>query len=88
MPGLKITGNLTNGWQPYLGIQTIWNIMNDSNFSANDVSIGEISIKPYVQYGAGIQKSTENNFSGYLQTTLRQGGREGIILSIGIRKYF
>ena len=88
MPGLKLTGNLPNGWQPYFGVQQVWNLMNDSNFSANDASVGEISVKPYIQYGFGVQKSAGESFSGYIQSTLRNGGREGIILSFGLRKYF
>lgn len=88
VPGIKLTGNLKDGWQPYFGVQTVWNIMNESNFSANDVSVGEISVKPYVQYGIGVQKSAGEKYSGYIQSTLRNGGRNGIVLSFGLRRYF
>lgn len=88
IPGIKLTGNLKDGWQPYFGIQTVWNIMNESNFSANDVSVGEISVKPYVQYGIGVQKSAGEKYSGYIQSTIRNGGRNGVVLSFGLRRYF
>lgn len=88
IPGFKLTANLDDGWQPYLGVQQVWNILNASRFSPNDVSVGEISLKPYVQYGIGIQKSVGENFTGYFQSTIRNGGRNGVILSFGLRKYF
>lgn len=88
IPGLKLTANLNDGWQPYIGVQQIWNIINASKFSPNDVSVGEISLKPYVQYGIGLQKSTGENFTGYIQATVRNGGRSGIILSLGLKRYF
>ena len=88
MPGLKLTANLDNGWQPYIGVQQVWNILNASRFSPNDVILGEISLKPYVQYGVGIQKSVGEDYTGYIQTTIRNGGRSGVIISFGLRKYF
>lgn len=88
VPGLKLTANLEDGWQPYIGVQQVWNIINASRFSPNDVSIGEISLKPYVQYGIGLQKNVGEDFTGYIQSTVRNGGRNGIILSFGLRKYF
>lgn len=88
VPGFKLTANLSEGWQPYFGVQQVWNILNASRFSPNDVSVGEISLKPYVQYGIGIQKAIGDDFTGFFQTTIRNGGRNGVILSFGLRKYF
>lgn len=87
IPGIKFTGNFDNGWEPYFGIQTVRNLMNESNFSANDVSVGDISVKPYVQYGIGVQKTDGEKYSGYVQATIRNGGRNGIVLSLGLRRY-
>ncbi|MGM9993172.1 MAG: autotransporter outer membrane beta-barrel domain-containing protein [Candidatus Avigastranaerophilus sp.] len=87
IPGIKFTGNFDNGWEPFLGVQAVWNLMNESNFSANDVSVGDISVKPYVQYGIGVQKTDGEKYSGYVQATLRNGGRNGIVLSLGLRRY-
>lgn len=88
VPGMKVTCNLRDGWQPYFGVQAIWNIMNESNFSPNDVSVGDISVDPYIQYGIGVQKSAGEKYSTFVQSTFRNGGRNGIVLSLGIRRYF
>ena len=55
-PGIKFIGNLKNGWQPYAGISVVWNIMDKTNFHANNVSLPELSVKPYVRYGVGVRK--------------------------------
>ena len=84
-PGLKFIGNLKNGWQPYAGIQMVWNIMDKTDFRANNVALPDMSVKPYVQYGVGIQKRWGERFTGFFQTMLRNGGRNGVALSLGFR---
>ncbi len=84
-PGLKLIGNLQNGWQPYAAMQMVWNIMDKTKFSANDVSLPEMSIKPYFQYGIGVQKRWGEKFTGFVQAMLRNGGRNGIALQFGFR---
>lgn len=84
-PGLKFIGNLKNGWQPYASIQMMWNIMDQTRFSANDVSLPNLSVKPYIQYGVGLQKRWGERFTGFGQAMIRNGGRTGIALSLGFR---
>lgn len=84
-PGLKFIGNLKNGWQPYIGVSMVWNIMDRTKFQANDVSLPDLSVKPFVRYGIGIQKLWGDRFTGYLQTFLTSGGRNGVGLSAGLR---
>ena len=84
-PGLKFIGNLKNGWQPYASVQMVWNIMDKTDFKANDVALPDMSVKPYVQYGVGIQKRWGERFTGFFQTMLRNGGRNGVALSLGFR---
>lgn len=45
-PGLKFIGNLKNGWQPYLSVQMVWNLLDDTRFMANNVSLPDLSVKP------------------------------------------
>ena len=87
-PGLKFIGNLKNGWQPYIGMQMVWNIMDKTDFRANDVALPDMSVKPYFQYGIGIQKRWGEKFTGFFQTMFRNGGRTGIALSLGFRWTF
>ena len=84
-PGIKFIGNLKHGWQPYIGVQMVWNIMDKTDFHANNVSLPELSVKPYVQYGVGVQKRWGERFTGFFQTMFRNGGRNGVALSLGFR---
>ena len=84
-PGLKFIGNLKNGWQPYIGLQMVWNVMDRARFKANDVSLPNMSVDPYFQYGIGLQKRIGNRFTGFGQAMLRNGGRNGIALQFGFR---
>lgn len=84
-PGIKFIGNLKNGWQPYLGVQMVWNLLDDTRFMANNVSLPDLSVKPYVQYGIGVQKRWGERFTGFVQTMIRNGGRNGVALTAGFR---
>ncbi len=84
-PGLKFIGNLKNGWQPYISMRMVWNIMDKTHFHANDVALPQMSVKPYFQYGVGIQKRWGDRFTGFGQVMLRNGGRNGVALSAGFR---
>ncbi|MGN1152701.1 MAG: autotransporter outer membrane beta-barrel domain-containing protein, partial [Candidatus Gastranaerophilaceae bacterium] len=85
VPGLKFIGNLKNGLQPYIGAQMVWNIMDDTRFKANNIDLPQMSVKPYVQYGIGVQKKWGDRLTGFFQTMIRNGGRNGIALSFGFR---
>lgn len=85
VPGLKFIGNLSNGWQPYATIQMVWNLMDDTKFQANNVALPQMSVDPYVQYGVGVQKRWGDRFTGFGQTLIRNGGRNGVALSLGFR---
>ena len=84
-PGLKFIGNLKNGWQPYLGVSVVWNIMDNTQFRANDVSLPSLSVDPYVRYGLGVRKAWGEKFTGFLQAYFTNGGRNGVGLMAGFR---
>lgn len=85
VPGVKFIGNLKNGWQPYLSVQMVWNIMDKTDFTAANINLPDLSVKPYVQYGVGLQKRWGERFTGFFQTMFRNGGRNGVALSLGFR---
>lgn len=85
IPGLKLIGNLKNGWQPYLACNMTWNIMDKTKFYADEVALTQLSVKPYFEYGAGLQKRYGDRFTGYGQAMLRNGGRNGIAFTLGLR---
>lgn len=84
-PNLKFIANLKNGWQPYANVGMVWNIMDKTHYMANDVSLPELSVKPYVKYGVGIRKTWGERFTGFFQTFLTHGGRNGVGIQIGFR---
>lgn len=84
-PNVRFVTNLKNGWQPYASVGMVWNILDDTKVTANDVRLPEMSVKPYVEYGLGIQKRWKDKFTGFTQAMVRNGGRNGIALTAGFR---
>ena len=83
-PCLRLFANTKSGWQPYLNFDFKWNIMDKTDFTAANISLPQLSIKPYVEYGLGVQKCFKDTIYGHLQTVLRNGGRNGIAFSMGL----
>ncbi len=84
-PGVKFIMNTQNGWQPYVGVNMVWNVLDSQKVMANDVRLPEMSIKPYVQYGVGLQKKIKDRFLAFGQAMVSNGGRNGVSLSFGLR---
>lgn len=87
-PELKLISNLPHGWQPYIAGKSVWNMLDETKFSAAGVDLPELSTKQYVQYGIGIQKNMFNGFYGYAQAMFRNGGRDGVALNAGLKMAF
>ena len=84
-PQIKFIGNFKNYLQPYICVSMIWNIIDNAKFQANDVYLPYLSIKPYVQYGIGVQKRWGERLTGFFETMIRNGGRNGVALQLGFR---
>ncbi len=85
-PGLKFIMNTESGWQPYLAVDMTWNILDETRVMANSVRLPDMSIKPYVSYGAGIQKRfKDDKYTAFGQTMVHNGGRRGVSLTFGLR---
>ena len=84
-PSVRFIANLKNGWQPYASVGMVWNLMNESKATANNVRLPEMSVKPYVEYGVGVQRNWADKYTGYLQAMVRNGGRTGVALTGGFR---
>lgn len=64
----------------------IWNLLDKSKVTADDVRLPEMSIKPYVAYGLGVQKTFKNDsLTAFGQSMIHNGGRNGISLTAGLR---
>ena len=84
-PRIKLIGNFKKYLQPYLCVSVVWNVIDHAKFQANDVYLPNISTEPFVQYGAGMQKRYGDRVTGFFETLIRNGGRNGIALLFGIR---
>jgi len=84
-PSIRVISNLKNGWQPYASVGMVWNLMNESNVTANGVKLPEMSMKPYVEYGLGVQRNWKDKFTAFGQAMVRNGGRNGVALTAGFR---
>ena len=85
VPGIRIIGNLANGWQPYGVVNVICTFCDKTGFYADSFKLPAISLNPYVEYGLGIQKRWADKYSGFAQATVRSGGRRGAALLFGFR---
>ena len=83
-PEIKFIANLPE-FQPYASIGYVYNITDSTDFKANRIELPEMSVKPYMEYGLGFQKTWEKDLYGFMETTIKTGGREGIDFTIGIR---
>ena len=84
-PTLRFVVNTKTGWQPYLAVGMVWNILAHSNIKANGEELPDMYTKPYVQYGLGLQKVVKDRFTAFGQAMIYNGGRNGISLSAGVR---
>ena len=84
-PSLRFIANLKNGWQPYARVGMVWNLLNETDVSAGGYNLPEMHIKPYVEYGLGIQKLYKHRFTGFGQAMVRNGGRNGVAITLGFR---
>ncbi len=84
-PSFKLIGNFKDYLEPYLSVSFAWNLIDKAKFQANDVYLPSLSIKPYVQYGFGVQKRFKDRVTAFFEGMIRNGGRNGIALVLGIR---
>ena len=77
-PNIRFIANTKNGWQPYASVGMVWNILDGTK-------VPEMSVKPYVEYGLGVQKRWKDKYTGYVQAMIRNGGRNGVALTGGFR---
>ena len=86
-PSIRFIGNI-KGWQPYASVGMVWDVLHESNTKANGIKLPEMYTKPYVQYGVGLQRCWDDKFSAFGQAMVRNGGRNGISLTFGLRWAF
>ena len=84
-PDVKVIYNTKKGWEPYVSAGVVYNVLDKSEVTANDVKLPSMSIKPYAEYGVGIQKRWKDRFTGFIQAMVRNGGRNGVAITFGFK---
>ena len=84
-PMIRGVANCKNGWQPYAQVGIVWNALNKSNITANGIRMPEMSMKPYIEYGLGVQRNWDEKYTAFFQAMVRNGGRKGVALTLGFR---
>ncbi|MBO8430526.1 hypothetical protein IAC76_03995 [Spirochaetes bacterium] len=87
-PSIRFIANLKDGWQPYASVGMVWNLLNQTDTTANGITLPDMHIKPYVEYGLGVQKRWAERFTAFFQTMIRNGGRNGVAFTGGFRWSF
>ncbi len=77
-PGINFIGNFGDGWQPYVGVSVVWNIMHSQHVAPWYAAMPEMATRPFVKYGAGLRKNWDDRYSASLQAFVRNGGRSGV----------
>ncbi len=84
-PSLRFIRNCKNGWEPYLQAGVVWDVMNSARVTANGVRLPKMSMKPYAEYGVGVQRNWKDNYTAFAQAMVRSGGRDGVAFTLGFR---
>lgn len=84
-PGLKLIGNFSNGWQPYLTVDYRFNLADKTDYRVGVVDLPDAKVKSYIEYGVGMQKRWGDRFTGFGQFLGRGIGRSGVGLNLGMR---
>lgn len=84
-PELKFIVQLHNSWQPYMNLQMVWNMFDETRFTANKAILPDFELDSYISYGVGVQKNFGENVTGYVQVDFRNSGRDGVNGKLGVK---
>ena len=85
-PGIRLIKNFKEEkGQIYLLGSFVYNVLDKTSFSADGLELPQLSISPYIEYGVGYQRVWKERLTGFFQTVLRGGGRNGIAFQFGLR---
>ena len=93
-PELKLSKDLDNGLNGYAKVSYTWNFYQGGKISADDVLLPKLSVKPYVEYGVGLEKDwsveewNPKDVTSYAEINRHDGGREGWDANAGLKYQF
>ena len=84
-PYVKFIVNTDTCWQPFATVGYVHNFFGNTKFRADDITLPEMSIDPYMEYSVGAQRSWADKYTFFGEVTGRSGGRDGYQVSAGLR---
>ncbi len=88
VPSVRFFAELKDGWQPFFIVNMAFNILCSGDVTVNYAALPMTSVKPYVEYGGGVQKLSKGKFSTFIQVLAKSGGRNGVSILAGFRWAF
>lgn len=89
--GINVAPGFNLIWQKktfniYATAQMVYNIMGGVDGRAGNIELGYVRMRhSYFEYGLGVSKTFKDRFNGFLQFTIRNGGRTGIGFTGGLQ---
>ena len=89
--GINVAPGFNLIWQKktfniYATAQMVYNIMGGVDGRAGNIDLGYVRMRhSYFEYGLGVSKTFKDRFNGFIQFTIRNGGRTGIGFSGGLQ---
>ncbi len=87
-PSVSFAADLKDDFITFINLSMAWTVFDDSGFTANDITLPDLKIDPYMQYGIGFSKALGEKFSTRAELYGRSLGRAGIGGQINLRWTF
>lgn len=93
-PEVKLAKDFGAGLDGYAKIAYTWNFYHGGKVTADDVLLPKLSVKPYVEYGIGVEKDwseeewNPKNITSFAEINRHDGGREGWDANAGLKYQF
>ena len=93
-PEVKLTKDFGTGLEGYAKVAYTWNFYQGGKVTADDVLLPKMSVKPYVEYGVGLEKDwseeewNPKDITSYAEINRHDGGRTGWDINAGLKFQF
>ncbi len=93
-PEVKLAKDFGAGLEGYAKVAYTWNFYHGGKVTADDVLLPKMSVKPYVEYGVGLEKDwseeewNPKDITSYAEINRHDGGRTGWDINAGLKFQF
>ena len=93
-PEVKLAKDFGAGLEGYAKVAYTWNFYQGGKVTADDVLLPKMSVKPYVEYGLGLEKDwseeewNAKDITSYAEINRHDGGRTGWDINAGLKFQF